>query len=277
MKDLAVAATLVIALSLGLATCGGTSPTTATTPATTAKTLVAWSESAAPPGVNIPGAQWLTIRGAGGEANNVQVAAVLRPAGPGPFPLVIHLHGGVGFHVIDVSKAARLTSAGFVVLVGCWEFTSADPEIFDGVSYPTIPCLENNAEPSAAVRALIDVGRELPGVKKSAIGLFGGSSGGPQVLQAVGIETDIKAVVVDSSPGGPLRVYAPVLMLGGTADPLVRIEVQRSYEQALRDHGSTVESHFYEGGGHAVTYFGEFQDDAVRRMIEFFRRNLIAV
>jgi dienelactone hydrolase len=222
----------------------------------------------------VDGAEWLKIEGAGGNANNMQTAAVLRPAGPGPFPLVIHLHGGVGLHVIDVSKAARLTSAGFVVLVGCWEFTSADPEVYDGVSFPTVPCLMNNADARAAVRALIDVGHQLPGITPTAIGLSGGSAGGPIALDAVGTNNDIKAVVVDSSPCGPPKVNAPVLMLGGTADPTVSIEAQRSCEQTLRDHGSTVESHFYEGGGHAVTYFGEFQDDAVRRMIEFFKRYL---
>ena len=46
---------------------------------------IRWSETAAPQGVDVSGAQWLRIEGAGGKANNVQVAAVLRPAGPGPF------------------------------------------------------------------------------------------------------------------------------------------------------------------------------------------------
>ncbi len=55
-------------------------------------------------------------------------------------------------------------------------------------------------------------------------------------------------------------------MLGGTADPLVNIQAQRDYEQTLRQSGSTVEAHFYQGGIHGVTYFGDFQDDAMRWM-----------
>jgi acetyl esterase/lipase len=42
----------------------------------------------------VAGAHWIKIRGAGGVASNEQIAAVFRPPGQGPFPLVIELHGG---------------------------------------------------------------------------------------------------------------------------------------------------------------------------------------
>ena len=51
----------------------------------------------------------------------------------------------------------------------------------------------------------------------------------------------------------------PVLMVVGTADTFVSVDEQRTYEQALRNSGTRVESHYYEGGPHAVSVHGAFQ------------------
>jgi dienelactone hydrolase len=253
-----------------LVACVGQSVVTTTTP----KTAIRWSQTAAPEGVDVPGAEWLKIVGAGGDSANVQVAAVVRPSGPGPFPLVVWVHGGLGFHVGDVTIAAQLSAAGFMVLVGCWQYTATGATIYDGVSYQNIPCLQAHASSSDAVSALIQVGRQVPGVKQHAIGLFGISDSGPLVLEYATTKTDIGAVVVDSPAGcAQSKVTAPVLMLGGTTDYLIIAETQ-SCEQTLRNLGTTVESHFYEGGGHGVTYFGDFHVDAMQRTMDFFKRYL---
>lgn len=81
-------------------------------------------------------------------------------------------------------------------------------------------------------------------------------------------------VVVDSTVPGPDRVSVPVLMLGGTADSSVSVQTQQNYEQTLLANQTRVESHYYEGGQHAVTYFGAFVDDAMRRTADFFLRYL---
>jgi dienelactone hydrolase len=265
---------LLLSLSVSFAACGSQvaapEPTT-----TTSKTAIRWTDTAAPPGVDVPGAEWLKIEGAGGKGNNVQIAAVVRPPGPGPFPLVVWFHGsGPGLVATEVSAATHLTSGGFVVVVGCWMVSPAEPVARNGISVPRIPCLQNFATADDATRALVEVGLQLPGVKKGAIGLFGVSAGGPQALHFPASSSGIGAVVVDSSPRGPTKVNVPVLMLGGTADALVSIDEQRTYEQALRDSGSTVESHYYEGGMHAVTVVGEFQEDAFKRVIDFYLRYL---
>lgn len=257
----------ILVSGLTFIACGGQGVVTTTTP----KTAIRWSQTAAPEGVDVPGAEWLKIEGAGDTSANVQDAAVVRPQGPGPFPLIIWFHGGEGFHVGDVSIAAQLSAAGFMVLVGCWQYTSTGATIYEGVSYQNIPC-QPGLDP---VSALIEVGHQLPGLKKHAIGLFGISASGPLVLQYAATKTDIGAVVVDSTVGCVAsKVTVPVLMLGGTADGEVPIEAQRSCEQKLRDLGTTVESHFYEGGTHGVTYFGEFHVDAIHRTIDFFSRHL---
>jgi dienelactone hydrolase len=235
---------------------------------------VHWKQITAPQGVDIPGAEWLEIRGAGGDPNNLQTAAVLRPQGSGPFPLVVWLHGGEGFHVGDVTRAAPLTAAGLMVLVGCWQSTPTEPTLYLGQSFPTIPCLHIHADSDSEVDALIGVGQQLPEVQKHAIGLFGVSAGGPEALGRARISRDIRVVVVDSTLPGPDRVSVPVLMLGATADNSVSIQTQQNYEETLLANRTRVESHYYEGGGHAVTYFGAFVDDAMRRTADFFLRYL---
>jgi dienelactone hydrolase len=263
---------LLVGLSLGLAACGG--PNVAS-PATAATAAIRWSETAAPNGVDAPGAQWLKIEGAGGANNNVQVAAVLRPQGSGPFPLVVWLHGSAGAFVKEVSAATHLAAGGFVVLVGCWTYTPAAAFITeDGITLARIPCLQNFASSQNAIRALVEVGQQLSGVKKGAIGLFGVSAGGPEALQYKDGTTEIGVVVVDSSARGPSTVKVPVLMLGGTADMLVSAASQEGYEQTLRNSGSTVEAHYYEGGMHGVVVRDETQEDAIKRMTDFYRRYL---
>ena len=262
---------LLVGLSLAFAACG--TPNAASTPAATTA-AVRWSETTAPQGIDVPEAQWLKIEGAGGKSNNVQTAAVLRPQGSGVSPLVVWLHGDEGSAVFHVSAARRLAPAGFVVIVGCWQPTPAEPFVADGVSFPRIPCLQNYATANDAISALVEVGQQLSGVKKGAIGLYGVSSGGPQALQYRDSRVDIKAIVVDSSSRGPSRAVSPVLMLGGTADPFLSIDAQRAYEQALRDSGGTVEAHYYEGGRHEVAVIGDFTEDAIKRIADFYRRYL---
>jgi dienelactone hydrolase len=265
----------VVGLSLVLAACGGPNVASTATVSTTSPTGIRWSDTAAPPGVDVPGAQWLKIEGAGGKSNSVQIAAVLRPTGPGPSPLVVWLHGaGPGLVAAEVSAATRLLPGGLMVLVGCWTVSPAEPVTRDGISVPRVPCLQNYVSADDATQALVEVGQQLPGVKKGAIGLFGVSAGGPQAIHYAATSSGIGAVVLDSSPRGPTKVNVPVLMLVGTADLLVSVDEQRTYEQALRDSGATVESHYYEGGLHAVSVHGDFQDDAFKRSIDFYRRYL---
>jgi len=223
----------------------------------------------------VPGAQWLKIEGAGGKANNVQLAAVLRPSGSGPFPLVVWLHGGgPGFVSKEVSAATHLAAGGFLVIAGCWTPSPAEPVTRGDISIPRVPCLQNFATANDATQALVDVGRQQPGVKGGPVGLLGVSLGGAQALEFIATSAGIGAVVLDSSPRGTTKVNVPVFIVGGTADSQVSIDEQRTYEQALRDSGSTVESHFYEGGMHAVTVVGEFQEDAFKRIIDFYGRYL---
>ncbi len=264
----------ILVSGLTFIACGGQSVVTTTTP----KTAIRWSQTAAPEGVDVPGAEWLKIVGAGGDSANVQVAAVVRPQGPGPFPLVVWLHGGEGFHVGDVTIAAQLSAAGFMVLAGCWQNTPAGTTLYEGVSYQNIPCLQLGAATSDAVSALITVGEQLPGARKGAIGVFGISRGGTEAISVMQERIDVSVVVVDSPAcpctSKPLTHTIHILFLGGTADESVPVQWQQDAEQALRAEGYSVDDHYYPGSGHGVTYFESVHEDAMRRTIDFFRLHL---
>ena len=260
---------LLVGLSLCLAACGHNVAHLPT--ATTA--AIRWSETAAPKDVVVPGAQWLKIEGAGGDSKNVQIAAVLRPQGSGAFPLIVWLHGSAGVFVREVSAATRLASAGFVVLIGCWTFTPDEAFVTPEGALSRIPCLQNVASTDAAIRALVQVGQELSGVRKGAIGLYGVSSGGPEAIRYKDGSTDIGAVVLDSSAFGPTKADAPVLVIGGTADTFISVQAQQTYEQTLRNSGGTVESQYYEGGMHGVAS-GDLQEAVIKRMSDFYLRYL---
>lgn len=174
-----------------LLSCGGQAVSSAHSPAASTTSTITWSQTAAPEGVHVPGAEWLKIEGAGGTSANVQVAAVFRPEGPGPFPLVVLFHGANGLADALVSIAAQLTAGSFIVLVGCWQYTDPGSFFDQGVSYQKVPCLHANARDLDAAQALITVGQQLPGVKQHATGLFGFSAGGRLVLQYAATASDV--------------------------------------------------------------------------------------
>src|SRR3989304_33811 len=81
-----------------------------------ASTLLAWSVAqAAPQAVaQAEGPQWIDLQG--GRMR----AAVFRPSGPGPFPVLVAFHGGGGFGQRFLDWAGKFAGFGYVVLVGCW-------------------------------------------------------------------------------------------------------------------------------------------------------------
>jgi dienelactone hydrolase len=115
-------------------------------------------------------------------------AALFRPAGPGPFPAVVALHGASGLSGKDglygnyLDWGARLRDAGFVVLFP----DSFRPRGLDhGVATlkrdPAPPGRERIRDAYGALRYL----QSLPWVRPDRIGLLGWSHGGSTVLAAV--------------------------------------------------------------------------------------------
>lgn len=130
-------------------------------------------------------------------------------------------------------------------------------------------------------------GRELPGVRSDRVGLFGHSRGATAALLVASTGGNVQAVVA-SSPSGPgatggpdtvpltlaERLGAPVLLLHGTADETVPVQLTRRYEQALRALGKPVEAVYYEGAGHELPFNATTAPDVVRRAVAFFDQHL---
>jgi len=265
----------------------------------TSRPAASWTPVAAPAELSAPGAQWIKVDGRDGYKF---LAAVLRPQGAGPFPVVVLLHGAGGLQPVHLALADEVARAGFLVVVGCWQLVASPP-----APAPNPVCSE--ARPQAAWQTapaansgkeLIAAARTLPGARADRIGLFGVSRGGNAALFAASTGAGVQAVVGDAPAHLPLRVTpappstqdvvagltAPVLLLHGTADRIVPVEQSREYERAARALGKRVTAVYFDGVGHVVTFTpgGPESDEAAarraaqpearRRVIEFLREQL---
>ena len=265
-------------------------------PAQPVSTVANWTAVAAPADLNAPGAQWIKVDGRGHKF----LAAVFQPQGGGPFPVVVLLPGSSGLHMGHVALAQEVSSAGFVVVVGCWQ-SGAAPR-------PNPICSEAppqgawQADPAAnSGKELVAAARALPGARAERIGVYGLSRGGHAALWAASTGASVQAVVVDApahrprvTPAPPSTqdvvagLAAPTLLLHGTADPSAPVELSREYERAARALGKPVVAVYFEGVGHQVTLppaGGEAeslatarrgaQAEARRQAIAFLREHLL--
>ena len=266
---------LVIGCSAGTTSHATSSPTTSVFPSSTANGLLLTS-AAAPIGFEVPGAQWIEIHRPDGRS---QTAAFFVPAGHGPFPLVVYLHGVSGLMQRQLQWAPRLAAAGYLVFAGCYlaaDTTSVMPPVST-----LLPCTglgphdpSDKQAVATAYTTLVDAAKALPAAKPGPFGLVGVSNGAEVALDVV--DQSLAAIVADSGFGsGPsFTGSSPILLLGGTADPEVAHTDLVAYEQALRAAGKNVVSHYYDGAGHVVTLFPTTTDDATQRAITFLDEHL---
>lgn len=259
-----------------------------------------WAPVPAPTELTAAGAQWIKVDARDGHR---MLAAVFRPQGVGPFPVVVVLHSAGGLGPSQLVLAEELARSGFVAVAGCWQFVASRPG-----SVPNRVCSE--APPQAAWQAdpagnsgkeLVAAARTLPGVRSDRVGLYGTSRGAYAALWLASTGTTVQAVVADAPAHQPTVVpappatmtvlaglAAPTLILHGTADPIIAVQQSREYEQAARAMGKPVTAVYVEGMGHHVTIpFGterealaevrtKAQPEARRRAIEFLREHLVS-
>jgi len=222
------------------------------------------------------------------------LAAVARPSGGGPFPVVLVLHGTHGFARQYVQLAQDLARAGFLAVAGCW-FSGGSGDGVNAVG-PPIPCPGlPTVVPGAAyeegqqyIDALVQAARALPGARPDRLALVGHSRGGGASLQYVLAIGNVQAIILHDAAHAlrPVTRAAefnvPTLILHGTADgpagggnANTDVALARDFEAALRRNGKSVEADYYEGGGHNTFFTNSTQrDDEVKRMIGFLRRYL---
>jgi dienelactone hydrolase len=168
------------------------------------------------------------------------------PAGPGPFPAVVMLHGGTGLEPYQRDWAAFPASAGYVAL-------AVDSQRWSGVPGPGTMMGDG--------LGATDYLRTLPIVDAGSIALMGFSRGGAAVLDIVGEpsgraspRTTFKAAVVLYPLCAHLRsgTAVPLLLLLGGQDTVARPEQCLETARSLQASGSRlVRWVLYPGAHHA--------------------------
>ncbi|HTV89383.1 MAG TPA: alpha/beta hydrolase [Stellaceae bacterium] len=186
------------------------------------------------------------------QAGRALLARLYRPAGVGPFPAVVQVHGGawVGKDRIDNDFIARaLAESG--VLVASIDFRMP-PE----ASYPA-----SLADVNLAIRWLKARARTY-GSRPDRVGLFGTSSGGHQALLAAMRPDDPRyaALPLPEAPGLDARA-AFVIAGWGVLDPLLRYHLaKKAGNAALVEHHDAFwgsEAAMSEGSPPAILDRGE--------------------
>jgi dienelactone hydrolase len=228
------------------------------------------------------GPRWIQVPAPTGE---ILRAAVVWPAGNGPAPVVLVLHGTEGFHEAHVHLAEAFARSGFIAVAGCW---------FAGEDCPRGPAFEGvTPQATRYVRALLAAARGVPRARTDHVGLFGHSRGGMLALLAASSGAEVQAVVASAAQLAPgltatrrprpidvapvsvaARLTAPVLLLHSVDDPTTDVREVLAYERALRELGKPVEAYYYDASLHELAFAAPTRDDVLRRSVEFLVRYL---
>ena len=259
------------------------------------------SSTEAPAGTETFAVQWFKVvfpdRGA-------ILAAVARPSGGGPFPVVVVLHGTHGFAREYVQLTQYLARGGFLAVSGCWFSGAENPNnprgapgstasanaVSPPIPCPMVPPLGAGAyeEGLQYIDGLVQAARSLPNARPDRLAVVGHSRGGAASLQYALAMGNVQAIILHDAGHGlrPVRRAAefksPILILHGTNDGAAGggnantdVALARDFEATLRRNGKSVEAHYYQGGGHNTFFTNSTQrDDEVKKMISFLRRYL---
>ncbi|MGH8263213.1 MAG: dienelactone hydrolase family protein [Steroidobacteraceae bacterium] len=243
--------------------------------------------TAPPAGTEALDVQWMTVSA---PDLGPMLIAIARPAGKGPWPTVILLHGSHGFAQEYVQLAKAFAREGVLAVAACW-FTGGGgvgARFVTPIACPEAPPMSeaSGAVAMQSVDVLVQAVRSLPDVRADAIALFGHSRGGGAALNYVLEHAGVLAAILDSA-GYPSEVVdrvsqvkAYILILHGTSDSpsdggsaYTAVPMARSFVLALRKAGKRVQVHYYEGSGHNGIFASRTQfDDEARRGAAFVRQ-----
>ncbi|MDH3472827.1 MAG: dienelactone hydrolase family protein [Rhodospirillales bacterium] len=176
-----------------------------------------------------------------------------KPAGQGPFPAVVILHGCDGLPPGGPPSTAWLTEQGYVTLM----VDSLGPRNLESGCFGDIGAAERVLDAYGAAAYLSG----LPFVEGEPLAVMGWSQGGSTALDAV-IEEGIgrplgrpfrAAVAVSPWCGYAKALYAPILILSGEADEWTPARFCRRTVEALPAHSAPAEIVVYPGVHYGFT------------------------
>jgi carboxymethylenebutenolidase len=175
-----------------------------------------------------------------------------RPAGAGPFPAVVLVHGDFGLTDWVQEQARRLAGKGFVILAVDLYRGQVVKDLLDAhIMDRGLP--EDRVQ--ADLRAAVDYLSARPDVRGDALGALGWGSGGGHALDASVQDPRLRAVVTcygrlttDAELLKPLR--ASVLGIFAGKDEGISRETIARFEAAMREAGKRVEVQVHPECGH---------------------------
>lgn len=209
-------------------------------------------------------------------------AYVARPAGAGPFPVVIMIHEFFGLNDAITSMADGLAEDGYLVVV---------PDTFRGSTTSWIPRAIYQVATSDPQQVNADLDsvyawiESQPEADPARIGILGFCYGGRVSLSYSLHNNGIAATVVfygssETDPQVLKNLPGPVLGIFGGADNSIPLEEVYALEDGLNAAGVPNEITIYEGQPHAfMTNMDEIRADSVKsqawaQMLAFLETNL---
>ena len=186
---------------------------------------------------------------------------VVRPAGAGRFPAVLHLHGSGDVVANNVAILEIFARAGYVAM---------------DVEYRQNGPGANDLQDVTEILAYL---KRLRFVKSDTIGLNGFSRGARNALRLASRERVLAvSAIAARSSGGPSptiledadRLKVPILLQHGTDDPGVPYNDSVLLERRLKSLGRKVELVTYKGAGHNDLPWQQ----VYTRVLEFFEKHL---
>jgi len=199
---------------------------------------------------------------------------LLKPAGKGPFPAVVINHGKGGSPQTFRSYGATFVQKGYAAIAP--ELTHAGRNAGDP---RTFAASKENAE---RILAAVKVLESLAYVDAKKLCMFGHSMG---AFATVGTCTQTDKFKAAAITAGGLRdrdgldteanvakITTPLLVLHGTADTTVKVDLGKNLKAALDKHQKTAEMKLFEGVGHQLP--NEKRDEVFALVLAFFEKHL---
>ena len=211
-------------------------------------------------------------------------AFLVTPEGKGPFPGVVVIQEWWGLNDWVKDRARDLAKEGYVALA---------PDLYRGKATKDqgeahqLMMGAPRDRMERDVKAAFDALAARPDVKKDRIGSIGWCMGGGLSLNLAVAEPRLAAVVAyygapPTDPASIAKIKAPVLGNYGGDDKGPSPEAVKSFEEAAKKAGKSVDVKIYPGAGHAFAnvdnpwggYRPEAAKDAWVRTTKFFAAHL---